>query len=84
VSFYVYILKSESSSRYYIGHTENLAKRIAEHNNGRVRSAKGRGPWLCIYSETLASKPEAANRELQIKRLKSRKSIEALVARASR
>ena len=84
MSFYVYILRSESSRRYYVGHADTISKRIAEHNNGRVQSTKNRGSWQCVYSETFTSKSEAVNRELQIKRMKSRKWIEDLVARASR
>ena len=32
----VYILYSESADKYYIGHTENIDKRIHQHNNPPV------------------------------------------------
>jgi predicted GIY-YIG superfamily endonuclease len=31
--FYVYILQSESTGRFYIGHTNNLDRQLAEHND---------------------------------------------------
>ena len=81
--FHVYILRSQSTGRFYVGHTENLVKRIFEHNNNRTPSIKNRGPWELFYSEVFETRSEAARRERQIKSMKSRRFIEALV-RASR
>jgi predicted GIY-YIG superfamily endonuclease len=36
--FHVYILRSQTTGRFYVGHTENLVKRIFEHNNNRTPS----------------------------------------------
>ena len=83
MAFYTYILQSESTGRFYIGHTENLTKRIFEHNNNRTISIKNRGPWKLVYFEEYATRAEAAQREREIKRMKSRAWIEQLV-RASR
>jgi putative endonuclease len=38
--YYVYFLKSLSSSFRYVGYTYNLRKRLDEHNNGLNKSAK--------------------------------------------
>ena len=81
--FRCYILKSQSTGRFYVGHTENLTKRIFEHNNNRTPSIKNRGPWELFYSEAFETRSEAAQRERQIKSMKSRHFIESL-ARASR
>jgi len=81
--FYAYILRSQSTGRFYTGHTENLTKRIYEHNHQRTRSIKNRGPWELFYSEVFTTRSEASRRERQIKSMKSRHYIEALV-RASR
>jgi len=66
----VYILKSLKNSRHYIGHTENLEKRLIEHNKGDVRSTKNGKPWKVIYTETYESKADAYKRELEIKSYK--------------
>jgi putative endonuclease len=81
--FYTYILRSQKSGRYYIGHTENLQKRLFEHNNDRTDAIKGRGPWGLVYSEQFATRSEASQRERQMKRMKSHAWLDRLV-RASR
>ncbi len=81
--FQVYILRSQSTGRFYVGHAENLAKRVFEHNNNRTPSIKNRGPWELVYSEQFGTRAEASHRERQIKRMKSRRWIEHVV-RASR
>jgi putative endonuclease len=81
--FYLYILQSTSSDRYYVGQTKNLAGRVAYHNANYSKSLKNRGPWALVDSEEYATRSEAVRRERQIKSWKDRKLIEALV-RASR
>jgi putative endonuclease len=83
VAFHVYSLKSDTTGRYYVGHTENLIKRIFEHNNNRTFSIKNRGPWKLFHAEEFATRSEPARREREIRSMKSRAFIESL-ARASR
>jgi len=80
---HTYILRCVTTGRFYVGHTENLAKRLTEHNNNRTVSIKNRGPWELVYSEAFSSRAEAMRREREIKRMKSHAWIERLV-RASR
>jgi len=40
MSFYVYILKSDSSGKSYIGHTQNLNNRVTEHNINKNKAEK--------------------------------------------
>ena len=79
MSFYAYVIRSQTTGRYYVGHTENLQKRIFEHNHNRTTSIKHRGSWELYYSEVFETRSEASARERQIKRMKSRRYIEALV-----
>jgi putative endonuclease len=81
--YYTYILRSVTTRRFYVGHTENLVKRLAEHNNNRTVSIKNRGPWELVFSEEFAARAEAMRREREIKRMKSHSWIDKLV-RASR
>jgi len=83
MSFCTYVLRSQTTGRFYVGHTENLRKRIFEHNNNRTWSIKNRGPWELYHAETFETRSEASARERQIKKMKSRRYIEELV-RASR
>ncbi|MGH9865348.1 MAG: GIY-YIG nuclease family protein, partial [Candidatus Acidiferrales bacterium] len=55
MAFHTYILRSVSSGRFYVGHTENLTNRLYEHNNNRTVSIKNRGPWELYYSEVYST-----------------------------
>ena len=76
--YYTYILKSLSSKRYYIGHTNNLDLRLKRHNENQVTSTKNRGPWELVYFEEYETRSKAMYRERYLKSLKSRKTIEEL------
>ena len=40
--YYTYILKQKDKNHFYIGSTENLRKRIEEHDKGHTKSTGGR------------------------------------------
>jgi putative endonuclease len=77
--FYVYILKSTSTGRYYIGYSENPDRRLLDHNSGKVKSTRPYMPWIKIYTEEMPDELSAIRREKQIKSMKSRKYIETLI-----
>ncbi len=70
--FFVYILKSEKSGRSYIGHTADLQKRLFEHNIGKSKATKGKGPWRLIYREEFETRSMASCRELHFKTVEGR------------
>ncbi len=47
--FYVYILRSEKDGTLYTGQTENMQKRLQEHNSGKIKSTKSKIPYKLIY-----------------------------------
>ena len=51
MTFFVYILQSQSTGRYYIGQAKNLIERVAYHNAGYSLTLKNRGPWTLVYSQ---------------------------------
>ena len=73
--YYVYVIESESSGRYYIGQTGNLEERIERHNKGRVRSTKGRGPWKLKYYFEVKTRKEAVSLEQKLKSIKNRERL---------
>ncbi|MFA6099024.1 MAG: GIY-YIG nuclease family protein [Patescibacteria group bacterium] len=79
MNYFTYILRSLKDNSYYIGSTDNLNKRVAQHNQGSVRSTKGRLPWELIYTEEFNTRGEAFIREKYIKSRKKRKYIEQLI-----
>ena len=71
IMFYVYIIKSSKDNNLYIGSTNNLRRRIKEHNVGLVLSTKSRRPFDLIYYEAYNSEKDARKRESNLK-LRSR------------
>jgi len=65
--FYLYILKSKIDNDLYIGSTNDLKKRFAEHNAGRVFSTRSRRPFELIYYEAYKSEKDARKREHNLK-----------------
>jgi len=80
--FTCYILKSQKSGKFYIGHTNDINRRFIEHNSGQTKSTKSGIPWDIVFTKTFNSKTEAAAFETFIKKMKSRKFIEDLTAKA--
>jgi putative endonuclease len=78
--FYVYILESQTTARYYIGQTQDLEERVTYHNANYSKSLKNRGPWRLVYTEQYATRAEAMRRERQIKSWKDRRMIRQLVS----
>lgn len=74
-----YILKSQSTGRFYIGSTLDLRRRLAEHQRDQSPYSRNRGPWDLVYSQHYATLPEARQRERQIKSWKSHRSVQELI-----
>src|SRR5258706_14582392 len=77
--FFVYILQSQSTGRYYIGYSELPDRRLNEHNSGKVKSTRPYRPWTKIYVEQFATEAEAMSRERELKSKKSRIYLEGLI-----
>ncbi|MEK7147040.1 MAG: GIY-YIG nuclease family protein [Patescibacteria group bacterium] len=65
--YYVYFLKSFKNNDLYIGSTNDLKKRINQHNNGKVKSTQFYKPWKLLGYETCNSRSEAVKREKFLK-----------------
>ena len=75
----LYILQSLKTQKYYIGHTNNLIRRLQEHNSGQTKSTRYGVPWEIVYTKDFATKSEAYKMELSLKKAKSRRVIENLI-----
>ncbi len=62
-----YVLRSLKDGRFYYGSTGYLDSRLRAHNAGKVRSTKGRRPFVLHYKEDFETKREARLRELFFK-----------------
>ena len=59
----VYILQSLKDNRTYVGYTNNLNRRIKEHNTGQVESTKNRIPFKILLTENFENGTNAKERE---------------------
>ena len=80
MAFYLYIIYSPSIDQYYVGQTDDLDNRIFRHNNSGSKSTKKANDWVLKYTESYNSRSDAVKRETEIKKKKSRKYIETLIA----
>ena len=82
--YYIYILFSQKTNRYYIGSTDDLQGRLKHHNAGSTPSTKTGAPVCEIrYTETVPDRAAALKRELEIKKRKSRSHFEWLIQKGN-
>ncbi len=81
MTFWMYILQSEATQKFYIGSTGNLEDRLKRHNSGRSKYTKSGKPWRLVYCEEFESRSDAVVLENKIKSWKSRIKIEELINR---
>jgi len=79
--YYLYILYSENSDKYYVGQTNNISRRLFEHNNSRRNSYTSKHrPWKIVATFELGNDRGYARKvEFKVKGLKSRDIIFDLV-----
>ncbi|MCO5235690.1 MAG: GIY-YIG nuclease family protein [Chitinophagaceae bacterium] len=66
--YFVYILYSYSIDKYYAGSTEDVSKRIKEHNAGKGNFTSKGIPWVLIIDFECYDRSEAVKLELKIKK----------------
>ena len=77
--FTVYILYSEKINQFYTGYTNNLTRRLSEHNRRKGKFTDRGIPWIVVHTENFSTKNEAENSETQIKKKWSRSYIENII-----
>jgi putative endonuclease len=79
--FFVYVLKSDSLGKRYVGSTGDIQTRLRQHNQGKVRATKGGQPWMLIHHEVFATLSEARRRELSLKTGQGRAELDRILGR---
>ena len=64
---WVYIIKSDKNDELYIGSTNNLVKRLEDHNSGKSKATLRYKPWFYVYIEGYFFKEDALSREKNLK-----------------
>jgi len=78
-SHYFYVLSCKDGS-LYAGYTNNLERRIKQHNEGKgAKYTRGRGPVELIFSKSYDNKQDAMRAEYQFKQLDRKKKVAYLL-----
>lgn len=72
---YVYVLYCKQDKELYIGYTQDLKRRIQEHNAKRNFSTKSRTPFILIYTEACLNEEDAKRRENYLKTTQGRRFL---------
>ena len=68
MQYYVYILQSELTSKYYCGQTDDIQFRLLRHNNKQVKSTSHGVPWKLIGYIICESRSNSMKLEKEIKK----------------
>ncbi len=74
---FVYILYSEKRSKYYVGQTADIDKRLKRHNLGIVRSTKTGIPWVLVLQMEVLTRSEAMLLERKIKKRGAKRFLDS-------
>jgi putative endonuclease len=59
MSWYTYVFYNHTLNKFYIGSTNNLKRRIKEHQNKKTQTTSRGGEWKLVYFEVCLSKKDA-------------------------
>jgi len=64
---YVYVLESKKDGKWYTRCTQDLRKRLSQHQMGATTATKGRCPFNLICNEASQNSEDAFSREKYLK-----------------
>lgn len=79
--YYIYLLENRDDKSWYIGYTNDLKRRLFEHQNGKGgRTTRLKKNWRLIYFEAYLVKQDAEGRERFLKSGSGRKYLHKQLA----
>lgn len=79
IFYYIYILQSLNHNFIYIGFTDNLQRRLREHNSGSVISTQHYSPLDLIHYEAYRNIKDAKRREKYLKTNKGKATLTTML-----
>lgn len=76
---FVYIIKSLTSGKYYIGSTSDINRRFKQHINGHTHTTKRFGELELVFSQKYTDLKDARIIERKLKKLKRKDYIEKII-----
>ena len=68
-AYRVYVLQNREG-RFYVGLSDDVPRRVAQHNSGWSKWTKGKGPWRLAWKSDVMNLSQARKLELLLKRQK--------------
>ena len=82
VMWVVYVLRSLQNGTHYVGSTDNLERRLREHNSGKSKCTRHVRPLELVYNEACGERLEARRRERYLKSGQGREFLKRALGRA--
>jgi putative endonuclease len=73
--YIVYVLKSKHFSKSYVGITDNVERRLLQHNSSHNFYTKKFAPWILLHKEEYKNRIEARIREKYLKSATGRRYL---------
>ncbi len=77
--FFAYVLRSKKNGRLYTGSTDNVQRRLEEHNSGHSKATRYIRPFELLHAEQFATRADAVQRERELKTGKGRDELRRLL-----
>lgn len=76
---HVYILLNDAKTRTYTGVADDVNKRLAKHNAGKIASSRPYRPYKIIHTESFATLSEARQKEKFYKSTTGRRRLREMI-----
>jgi putative endonuclease len=73
--FYTYIIKSESDNRLFYGQTNNLLRRLNQHNQGLEESTRSDRPWVLLAYKEFDTRSGAMAYHRRLNELRTKSAV---------
>jgi putative endonuclease len=77
--YFLYVLRSQKNERLYTGSTDNVERRLSEHNARKNLATKHAAPFVLLHTETFLSRVDAVKREQYLKTGLGRQELKRLL-----
>ncbi len=77
--YFVYALKSIQHNYIYVGLTDNVERRVNQHNKGYERTTKPYLPFKLILVESFDTRLAARQREKQLKTTSGKRLLRKII-----
>jgi putative endonuclease len=80
----VYVLRSLKNGRHYTGSTDDIDRRLEEHDRGKTRYTRYAGPFELAYQEPAANRLDARRSERFLKSGQEREELQRILERQAK